>query len=257
MHLYQTSSIAFHSCLFESNIQPELDSNAQYPNCYEGQNERIYFLDSRPTAGALSVYSNGNSIKLLISESKFVNNSARPNQDKSLPRALLSFGHGGSMFIRLVNSSDSQICIQNSEFSSNQAEANGGAIQLSAAQSSSNNKMLIRSCNFTKNRCTLSACSGGVIGIDYFENSHENQVHIFNSSFSDNGAVAGGVMSLLTSVGTRPSEDERKPLWLKDCRFEHNMAKEDGSVLSLYSVTLINELGFPAFVENWYVCSVA
>ena len=249
--MYQASSVAFHSCHFEANIQKELVPGAQYPNCYGGQNERIFFLDSRPTAGGLSVYSYKNTLKLLISETTFVNNSATPNPDKTLPRALLSFGHGGSMFIRLVNSSESLICIQNSNFSKNVGEANGGAIQLSAAQDSSRNKIMIKNCVFTKNRCTLSSCSGGVIGLDYFENSHENQVHMFNSSFSDNSAVAGGVVSLLTSVGTTPTEDQVKPLWFKDCTFEHNMAREDGSVLSLFSVTLINELGFPAFIDNW------
>ena len=256
VHLYQATSVAFRSCLFESNIQEQQNLNSQYPNCYQGQNDNIFFLDSRPTAGALSVYSNDYPIQLLITDTQFVNNSARPNNDKSLARALLAFGHGGAMFIRLVNTSNSLICIENSKYIENSAEANGGGIQLSGAQSSSNNQIMIRNCTFSKNRCNLNACTGGAIGIDYFENSHENQVHVVNSSFNDNSAIAGGVLSLVTSVGTRPSEDDSKPLWFKDCLFLHNMAKEDGSVFSLFSVTLISELGFPAFVENWYVLTV-
>ncbi len=253
VHLYQSSSVAFRSCLFDSNIQEVIDSNTEYPQCYLEQNEDIFFLDSRPTAGGLSVYSNDYPIQLLIIDTKFVNNSARPNDDKSLARALLAFGHGGGMFLRLVNTSNSLICIENSEFIENSAEANGGAIQLSGAQKSSNNQIKISNCTFSKNRCTLNACTGGAIGIDYFEDSHENQVHLMNSFFNDNSAVAGGVLSLVTSVGTHPSEDDNKPLWFKDCIFQHNMAKEDGSVLSLFSVTLINELGFPVYVDNWYV----
>ena len=255
VYLYQVDAVAFHSCHFDSNIQKELDPNVSYPACYIGQNDKFFFLDRRPTAGGLSLYANGMSIKLLISRSTFENNFARPNEaaDKTLARALLPFGHGGAMFIRLVESSQTKICIDDSIFYKNSAEANGGAMQLSAAQDSLNNEVVIQNSNFTKNNCVLDSCTGGVIGIDYIENSHNNIVHFINSSFYDNYAVAGGVLSLLTSVGTDPSEDLLKPLLFKDCLFEHNMAKEDGSVLSLFSVTQINELGFPAFIKNWYV----
>ena len=56
-------------------------------------------------------------------------------------------------------------------------------MQLSAAQDSLNNEVVIHNSNFTKNNCTLDSCTGGVISIDYFVNSHNNIVHFINSSF--------------------------------------------------------------------------
>lgn len=255
VHLLNTTSVAFHSCLFDSNIQESNEGTSTLlENCHADQNS-VFFLDSRPTAGGISVYTNNEPLKLLISDTRFVNNSARPNEDNTVARTVLSFGHGGGIFVRLVGTSNSQVCVMNSEFTENSAEVNGGAIQLSAADYSSNNSVLIENCVFTKNRCLLDSCTGGAIGIDYFEESHDNLVHVINSSFYDNNAATGGAVALLTSVGTTTSEDEGKPLFFKDCLFEHNLARQDGSVLSLYSVTLTNELGFPVFVENWLVAS--
>lgn len=253
VHLLNTTSAAFLSCSFDSNIQGSNEgTSALLESCHADRNS-VFFLDSRPTAGGISVYANNEPLKLLISETRFVNNSARPNEDNTAARTVLSFGHGGGIFIRLVGTSDSQVCIRNSEFTENSAEVNGGAIQLSAADYSSNNSILIENCTFTNNKCLLNFCTGGAIGIDYFEESHDNLVHVMNSSFFDNSAATGGAVALLTSVGTNPNENEGKPLWFKDCLFEHNNAHQDGTVLSLYSVTLTNELGFPVFVENWSV----
>ena len=230
------------------------NSSIQYPNCYNNQSDEFFFLDSRPTAGAISVYVYKDPMHLLISETSFVNNSARPNQNSTLPRVLLPFGHGGAMFLRLIKSSGTKVCIENSNFTNNTAEANGGAIQISAATDSSKNVIMFNKCNFTGNQCELdSNCTGGAIGIDYFDKSTSNQIHFFDSHFGENKAAAGGVIALLTSVGTDIDEDLIKPLWFRNCTFEHNVAEEDGSVMSLFSVTLISDLGYPVNIENWFV----
>ena len=254
IHLFEVHSVAFRKCVFESNIQEMLNSSIQYPNCYNNQSDEFFFLDSRPTAGAISVYVYNNPMRLLISETIFGNNSARPNQNSTLPRVLLPFGHGGAMSLRLIKSSGTKVCIENSNFTNNRAEANGGAIQISAATDSSKNVIIFNKCNFTGNQCELhSSCTGGAIGIDYFDKSNLNRIHFFDSHFGENKATAGGAIALLTSVGTDINEDVNKTLWFRNCTFERNIAEEDGSVMSLFSVTLISDLGYPVNIENWFV----
>lgn len=229
---------------------PERD--VKFPACYPNQNDQIFFLDSRPAAGALSVFSEIGSLNLLITGCKFRGNMARANLDKTLPRAFLSFGHGGAMTLRLVGTSDSLVCIKDSEFTNNTAEANGGAIQLSIVNNAVYSNVIITNCLFTKNKCTLDTCTGGVIGIDFFEEAFFNFVHFVDSIFTDNWADAGGVVSVVSSIEVRQQGDiSVAPLLFKNCTFERNSARGDGTVLSLFSATLVIQLGFPVFFEDW------
>ena len=249
LHLFQSHSVAFRSCQFIDNIQQM--ASTSFPQCYGSQNDEVFFLDSRPTAGAVSIYSYQHSFKLLISNCTFTGNYARNNTNVNLPRALLSFGHGGAMFIRFYESSNSKVCIIDTVFANNTAQANGGAIQLSFAINSINNFITIYNTSFKYNKCILRTCSGGAIGMDYFQNSTLNLIHFIDSIFEDNYADAGGTLALLTSVATTHEDKDKKALWFKNCTFQHNMAKEDGSALSLFSVTPINTLRFPVFIDNW------
>ena len=246
--------MVFRNCTFEDNIQglPTEKFMKFFPKCYPGQNEQIFFLDSRPAAGALSAYSNIVSLHLLVTDCTFKDNMARPNEDNTLPRALLSFGHGGAMMLRLVSTSNSLICIKDSEFINNTAEANGGAIQLSMVNNAVYNTAVIRNCQFFENKCTLDTCTGGVIGIDFFQNEAFNEVHVIDSKFTNNWADAGGVVSLVTSTSIHQDEDDlAKPMLFKNCSFEGNMARGDGTVVSLFSATLVVEVGFPVYFEDW------
>ena len=198
------------------------------------------------------MYARYDSLNLLISKCTFENNAARPNINSGLPRALLPYGHGGAIILRFITTNHSLVCIQDSSFLNNTAEANGGAIQLSIANDATYNNVIFRNCQFDRNTCTLDTCTGGVVGIDLFQGSVFNQVHFLNSNFTENMADAGGVLSLLTRSEAHPELDqERNPLLFQNCLFERNQAKQDGTVLSIFSVSLVNELGFSVFFENW------
>ena len=211
----------------------------------------MFFLDSRPTAGAVSVYSYQHDIKLLVSGCTYTNNAAFNNMNSSLSRSLFSHGHGGAMFIRFVNSSNSQVCIENTVFNNNTAQANGGALQLSTANNSIGDEIMILNSTFSGNNCTLKTCFGGAVGVDYVLDSKIKFLHIFNSSFIDNQANAGGALGILTSVGSTYGDESLKSLWFRNCVFDHNMARQGGSALSLFSVTPIIKLNFPIFIDNW------
>lgn len=155
------------------------------------------------------------------------------------------------MFVRLVETVDSNVCVEESVFVGNTAEVNGGALQLSAVSSSTGNTFTFLGTNFSNNSCTLESCTGGAVSIDYFQNSTLNRMHFNSCLFSDNMAYSGGALVLLTTVGTSPDEGRVKPLFFLNCFFRHNLARKDGSVLSIFSVALINELGFPIFFEEW------
>ena len=196
------------------------------------------------------MYSFQHDIKLLVSGCTFTNNAAH-NMNTSLPRSLFSYGHGGAMFIRFVNSSNSQVCIENTFFNNNTAQANGGALQLSAANNSVSNKITILNSTFSGNNCTLKTCFGGAIGVDYVLDSSFEILHIFNSSFINNLADAGGALGLLTSISSTYENEAFKSLWFRNCLFDHNMARQDGSALSLFSITPISKRNFPIFIDNW------
>jgi predicted outer membrane repeat protein len=247
-HLYETHSIAFRTCTFVDNVQVPL---SDLPHCNQINSNDIFFLDSRATAGAISVYSYKHSLKLLIADSTFIRNSALDDDDDAgLPRALLTFGHGGAIFIRFVESSDSIVCITNSLFVNNTAQTNGGAIQLSAANSSTNNVIHVYDTQFIGNNCTIDTCTGGAIGIDYFKHSNLNFLTFINCSFRDNLASAGGAIALLTSVPTTLEDKERRAIWFNNCTFDHNIARHDGSALSFLSTTSINSLRFPVYIDQ-------
>ena len=156
------------------------------------------------------------------------------------------------MTLRLVSTTDSLVCIKDSEFTNNTAEANGGAIQLSIVNNAVYSNVIIRNCLFTKNKCSLDTCTGGVIGIDFFEEAFFNLVHFIDSIFTDNWADAGGVVSVVSSIEVRQNEaNSVVPMLFKNCTFERNSARGDGTVLSLFSATLVIQLGFPVFFEDW------
>ena len=251
VHLSQVDSVVFRHCTFYNNIQKDLGPDFTYSQCYSEQHDHMFFLDSQPTAGAVSVYSYQHDIKLLVSGCTFTNNVALNNMGSSIPRSLFSHGHGGAMFIHFVNSSNSQVCIENTVFNNNTAQANGGALQLSTANNSIGNEIMILNSTFSGNNCTLKTCFGGAVGVDYVLDSKIKILHIFNSSFIDNQADAGGALGLLTSISSTYEDESLKSLWFRNCLFDHNMARQDGSALSLFSITPISERNFPIFIDNW------
>lgn len=180
-----------------------------------------------------------------------MNNVARKNTNTSLPLPLLAYGHGGAMFVRFVSSSVGTVCLKDSVFSNNTSEASGGAVQLSMSQYSNNNSVWIEGTQFRNNTCSLNSSTGGGVALFHYQQSHHNVIKFVISKFSDNMATAGGAVSLLTSVGTGHEEMRKQAMIFYECQFEHNMARDDGTAVSLFSVTPINKLNFPVEVTNW------
>ena len=245
--------MVFRNCTFERKFHQPQPNRSYPPSCYQNLSSNIFFSNSQAAAGALSVFfsTENQSLHLLITDCTFKDNIANLTH-KTHPRALQPFGHGGAITLRLVGMSDSSICIKDSQFINNTAEANGGAIQLSMVNNAVSNTVIIRNCRFVENKCPLDTCTGGVIGIDFHQNEAFNEVHFIDSNFTKNSADAGGVVSLVTSISIHQNDDGwMKPLLFKNCLFEGNMARSDGAVISVFSSTTVIELGFPLYFEDW------
>ena len=207
----------------------------------------MFFLDNRTSAGGISFYHEDSPVDMFISNVTFRNNSARPDVDVSLPRASEAYGHGGAINIRLLHSDEGRMCIQDSIFEENFAEAFGGAIAI-AAGFARDNKILIQNSTFTDNYCQISRCAAGAIGIDIFSDTSSNRIFITETNFTGNKAQTGGAITLSTSVGQERVAGE---LLLRNCRFEENVAFYEGTALGLFSLSHADQIGAPINVTDW------
>lgn len=254
VHLQQVDSVAFRECNFIENIH--LDDASIFDNhtsqCYLQQTLSNSFFNTGPTAGAISLYADNQPFKLLVSSSTFNRNLASDDHTNitNFANSLLQHGHGGAMYVRLVSTSNAEICIENSNFTANSAQVNGGAFQFSAAEGSSENEITIINSNFIDNNCTSDSCTGGAISIDYLQDSVSNSFIIIDSLFMDNRAGAGGALVLLASV-TSVSHEFSEHLVFRGCKFIHNFAQQDGSALSIFSVTPISSFPLPLTIQDW------
>ena len=187
----------------------------------------------------------------LLVNCTFVNNSARPDNDVSLVRRSESYGHGGAVNIRLLHSSNGQLCILNSTFSGNSAEAHGGGVVLSLAGNASNNNFLVSDCLFKDNFCTVAKCTGGGVGLDLLAGSQFNTLKIVDTNFTGNRANASGAISLSTSVSAEVSEGKiTDKLIIERCLFRNNQAFFEGTALGAYSLTHADQIGIPLEVHD-------
>lgn len=189
---------------------------------------------------------------LLVVNCFFYNNSARPDSDVSLVRRSIAYGHGGALNIRLLHSSDSKVCIVNSSFIKNSAQAHGGGMVLSLAGNSSRNTIVISKSHFEKNFCTLDKCTGGGVGIDLLAGAQFNKLEINETTFKSNKAKASGAVSLSTSVSAEVSEGGLSDiLVLTKCLFIQNEAFFEGTALGAYSLTHTDQIGIPLDIHDW------
>ncbi len=186
---------------------------------------------------------------LVISQSTFYDNIARHDSLGLLQRDSQGFGHGGGLTLRLVNSSRSLICIDNSTFDGNRAQVNGGAIAASMAQLSSNNQFVVSNSTFVNN---TSSGTGGAIGYDLLDTTTFNLVSFENCNFSANIADTGGAVALATSSGAVTNfEGKSNSLRLTNCLFEMNTAQFEGSAVAVLSLSHVDQVGIPTDVSDW------
>ena len=145
-----------------------------------------------------------------------------------------------------------QICIKNSTFENNTADAQAGALALTIGGSSCNNTFELFNCRFLNNSCSLNRCTGGAIGIDFFSDTAYNEVVIKETDFIRNSAETGGAISMSTTVGIVTEIGGRSDsLALEECSFEENMAFYEGTALGVFSLTHTDQIGLPVYITDW------
>ncbi len=211
----------------------------------------MFFLDNRTTSGAISFYIEGNKTNFLIANSTFFNNSARPDDDVSIPRLSSTYGHGGAVNIRLLRSTNSRVCIDTCTFEDNYADAHAGALAISLAGLSSANKFFVLNSIFNKNYCRIEKGTGGAVGIDFFSSTTVNTILFSKTNFTQNRAGSSGAISLSTFVSAQYEDGVSDNLRLDECIFEGNKAFFEGTALGAFSLTNANQIGVPIEVHNW------
>ena len=250
--IYDTPVVLFRSVLFTDNHPSELPPSITHDTCYFSGGQDVFFLDNRTSSGGISFYVEDWPTRFLIQDCVFLNNSARPDPDVSLPRRSGSYGHGGALNIRLLNSSGSSVCIENSVFEFNYAEAHAGALAIAVAGESSLNAFYVRNATFERNRCVIDNCTGGAVGIDLFAGTSFNKFEFTDSRFTRNKAQVSGAISLATLVSATPNADGISDiLILLRCSFERNEAFFEGTALGAYSLTHTNQIGIPVNITDW------
>lgn len=251
--VYNSPNVKITNTTFLNNIPTELPPEIVHNVCYftRGVNTS-FFLDNRTTSGGISLYMDGETTNFLIDNCSFINNTARNDSDVVLVRMSKGNGHGGALNIRLVNSSDSTVCIRRTIFSGNLAEAHAGALAISVAGIAQRNHFIVSDTIFERNRCVIAMCTGGAVGITFLPMSQFNTLLFQDSNFTGNEAESSGAIVLSTSVGAVRDDDGLSDiLRLENCRFMSNLAFFEGTALGAFSITHTNQIGIPVEVTNW------
>ncbi len=250
--LHNTPTVTFNNVNFTNNHPEKLDNETAIHICYFSGGQRdVFFIDNRTTSGAISFYIEDLSTRFLIINSTFFNNSARPDDDVTIPRLSSAYGHGGAVNIRLLNSYSSRVCIANSIFSENYADAHAGGLAISLAGVSIANEFYIADSIFDGNYCKIGKCTGGAVGIDFFSNTRVNTILFSKTNFTRNKAESSGAISLSTFVSAQYEDGMSDSLRLDECIFEENEAFFEGTAFGAFSLTNANQIGVPIEVYNW------
>ena len=202
-------------------------------------------------SGGISIYSN-ETLSVEVENCTFVNNLGNINLPYvQRPVQLRSGGHGGAIYLRLPGVNLSNVSIADSNFDSNVAEINGGAILFSLT-GARNNIFNIRNCNFTNNSVLVT--SGGALTIELF-NGTENVFIVDNCNFSYNRAVGGGALAIVAydyhHDGDDRVEESADQIVLQKCSFKGNLALREGSALGLFSFYHSGQFPHEVEVKDW------
>lgn len=247
MLVYNAQTLVLKHVKFLHNWPRYLSPDISQDSCYFSGGEEVFFLDNRTTSGGISAYNKNTQLYLLILGSIYLNNTARPDFDISLPHASDGYGHGGATTLRFLNSSGGCVCVKDSHFEENSAQAHAGAISI-AMGISNRNRVMIFNCSFKRNLCKVEECTGGAIGVQFYAKTVYNQLYILESNFMNNEAQSGGAVSLLTFVSSDGNSDS---LTLEKCTFQSNKAFFEGTALSVFSLVHADQIGFPLILSDW------
>ena len=179
-----TSSITLRNTLFVGNRN-------MYPAPYD-QNETTVdqLYQTIITGGGFTFFTRTIPATILISNCTFLDNQAGHNLANSTrPVLLKANGHGGGVILRLANTSNSSVVIENSRFDSNLAEVDGGGVYVSLSQGASYNRLVMINNTFVNN--VVQNASGGAVSVNSFLISFNNTLMVINNLFVNNTANAG------------------------------------------------------------------
>lgn len=209
--------------------------------------------DDATTSGGVTVFMRNESIDIVILDCRFSSNAANRNPvNNTRPVLLKTNGHGGAIFIRLVNSYGSQVTIGGCTFEDNSAEVDGGAIYLSLSDFSSDNALIFRNNLFLRNNVEIA--SGGAISISSFNFTYNNTIRIEDSRFEFNSGSAGGAFSMALYDRFVKSTKYPDMIEFRNCTFLSNCAIHEGTAVGLFSLVHVDQVGFPVYFQDWYVC---
>lgn len=202
-------------------------------------------------SGAFTFYSRGvEDANIVIENCTFYNNSAgRNNINNTRPVLLKANGHGGAVLIRLSKINAASISISNSNFSTNFAEVDGGAVYFSLSENFSSSSVSVRNCQFVNN--TALESSGGAISLSSYRGSFNNSFTIRDCKFERNKADSGGALGIALYDTTIDSFDLPDSASLENCNFYSNVAMNEGTAVGLFSLVHVDESGFPVNFTNW------
>lgn len=250
--IYNTPNVQISNTLFLHNHPEELQLNISRNTCYFPYNVNVsLFLDNRTTSGGVSLYIDSAPTNVLVDNCTFFNNTARNDSEVVLLRRSNSNGHGGAMNLRLVDSSNGIVCIRNTRFEGNVAEAHAGALAISLGGSATRNRFLVSNSTFEDNRCLIEKCTGGAVGITFLSETLFNTLLFLDSNFTGNQAQSSGAMVLSTSVSAEQEDGVSDSLTLNNCWFVENQAFFEGTALGVFSITHTNLIGIPVEIWGW------
>lgn len=249
--VYNTPNIKISNTAFHNNTPELLESDVARNPCYFTREDASPFLDNRTTSGGISLFMDEDTTKVLIQNCSFINNTARSDPDVTFQRRTERNGHGGAVNIRILNSTESVVCIKESTFLGNRAEAHAGALAIFLAASASKNHIIVSDTLFENNSCDLDKCTGGAVGIDFLSGTRFNNILFVNSNFTDNKADSSGAIVLSTSVSAVAEDGLSDTLRLYNSWFFKNSAFFEGTALGVFSVSHTNEIGIPVEIHDW------
>ena len=201
-------------------------------------------------SGGISMYSN-ETISLEVDGCTFVNNSGNINIPYvQRPVRLKPGGHGGAIYLWLPEVNLSNVSIHNSNFISNFAEINGGAITVSLNRAKEN-VFRISGCNFTHNNASVT--SGGALAIELSNGTENNSFTVEGCTFKENHAVGGGALSVVMygSSGERNEGKSADKILLSNNSFVDNHAVGEGSAVGLFSYFPSGLFPYEVEIQDW------
>ena len=229
--------------IFRNNKGSLLDAPFKENTCARTQRD-LFFLSNSSSAGAMSIVISEETSRVLILNNSFEGNWARPNfVGETIPARLQPLGRGGALSLRLLNATNSSICIKGSTFVGNVAEISSGAITCSVAVGTSDSGVTLKQCLFEHNLCERQGCAGGALQFQTGVNAGTNYFHMKDTILRNNTAGTGAAFSSISSHALIYNFD--------NCTFEGNTAQNDGTAVAILNVGSVTFTGNRLTCINW------